>query len=104
MHIMCLLELLTTQESSGPVLQSSKHQAERLERGSVEVTKGSAVIKILFVHLGGKWSGKLPFLFLFECTGMLAQYSFLLEGNIPPYVNNLLVTYMLFVHFTIQCM
>ena len=26
--------------SSGPVLQSSEHQAERLERGSVEVTKG----------------------------------------------------------------
>ena len=30
-----------------------------------------------------KWSGKLPFQFLFECTGMLAQYSFLLQDNIP---------------------
>ena len=38
-------------------------------------------------------SGKLPFLCSFECTGMLAQYSFLLEDNIPHYVNNLLVTY-----------
>ena len=37
--------------------------------------------------------GKLPFLCLFECTGMLAQYSFLLEDNIPHYVNNLLVIY-----------
>ena len=85
--------------SSGPVLQSSEHQAERLERGSVEVTKGSAVIKILFCTLRWKnGSGKLPFPFLFECTGMLAQYSFLLEDNIPPAFQQS-VTYTLFVHF-----
>ena len=49
------------------------------------MTKGSAVIKILFCTLRWKnGSGKLPFPFLFECTGMLAQYSFLLEDNIPP--------------------
>ena len=65
-------------------MQSSEHQAERLG-GSVGVTCGSAIIKILFCTL--KWkngSGKLPFPFLFECTEMLAQYSFLLEDNIPP--------------------
>ena len=53
-YFLCLLELLTTREPSYRValfFQSSEHQAERLERGSVEVTKGSAVIKILFCKL-----------------------------------------------------
>ena len=78
----------------------SKHQVERLERGSVEVTKASAVIKILFVHLGGKM-GLVNCLFYF-CSSVLECWHnihFYLKVTFHPYVNNLLVTYMLFVHF-----